>query len=170
MEVDSPPTPPSDTAHNGPPCLQSLCQTAIARDVVDPRNVLHVLEFAESLDASALRDHCLMVVVANLDAVVGEGRAALEMLSPHLVCEVERLYKARLHPANAAGDLAEEVPTLQLGLRPSRVAVERADNAEEMLLEAASLARCKLHESTQAALRAAMAGTMRRRRRRSWVY
>lgn len=167
VDVDAPPTPATATSaadhETGPPRLQSLCQTAIARQVVDPRNVLHVLEFAESLDASALKEHCLLVVVANLDAVVGETRAALEMLSPHLVCEIERLYKARLHPA--AGDAratedGERVPSLQPGLRPTRVAVERADNAEEMLLEAASLARCKLHESTQAALRAAKAGAL----------
>ena len=157
----SPMTGAAAVLEDGPPPLQSLCQATIARDVVDLRNVLHVLEFAESLDAAVLRDHCLLVVVANLDAVVGETRAALEMLSPHLVCEVERLYKARLHPASAVegADGVEEVPCLQPGLRPTRVAVERADNAEEMLLEAASLARCKLHESTQAALRAAMAGT-----------
>lgn len=157
MEVDAPAEAPAVTTQQGPLRLQSLCQTAIAREVVDPRNVLHVLEFAESLDAIDLKEHCLMVVVANLDAVVGETRAALEMLSPHLVCEIERLYKARLHPTHAV-DEEDDVPGLLLGLRPTRVRVERADNAEEMLLEAASLARCKLHESTQAALRAAMAG------------
>lgn len=225
----------SSTASRGAPALQSICQAAIARDVIDPRNVLHVLEYAESLGAAQLRAHCMLMVVANFDAVVGEARAALEvcgggvgsrwmhlqvhrnmcrtlcspymlcspafpqMLSPHLVCEIERLYKTRLQPppvgapqhhqdvpfggmphgdihtpdasldALLVGDtgtttsaVVEAAKTmLQPGSRPTRVAVEHHDDdAEEMLLEAASLARCRLHESTQAALRAAMAGVV----------
>ncbi len=99
-----------------------------------------------------------------------------QMLSPHLVCEIERLYKARLQPAVDSMHAHEDgytshmgmtehdtrmATTLQPGSRPTRVAVEHpGDDAEEMLLQAASLARCRLHESTQAALRAAMAGMM----------
>ncbi len=69
----------SSTCSRGVPPLQSLCQAAIARDVIDPRNVLHVLEYAESLGAAELRTHCMLMVVANFDAVMGEARAALEV-------------------------------------------------------------------------------------------
>lgn len=43
-----------------------------------------------------LRSYCLSVVLCNLDAVLIEARGAFEALPPHLLDEMERLWKLRL--------------------------------------------------------------------------
>lgn len=48
-----------------------------------------------------LRAYCLSVAVCNLDAVLLEAGGAFEELAPHLLAELERLYK--LHLAGAGG-------------------------------------------------------------------
>lgn len=62
-----------------------------------------VLEYADVAGADLLRAYCLAVAVCNLDAVLLEARGALEQLPPHLLAELERLWKLRLAGGEASG-------------------------------------------------------------------
>lgn len=89
-------------AATGPPTLQQLCEESVGRALVDPRTVLQVLEYADLAGASVLRAYCIAVAVCNLDAVLVEARGAFEDLQPHLLAEIERVYKAQMRD-NAFG-------------------------------------------------------------------
>lgn len=60
-----------------------------------------MLEYADVAGAEVLRAYCLAVAVCNLDAVLLEAGGAFELLAPHLLAELERLYKLRLAGAGA---------------------------------------------------------------------
>ncbi|KAL4458643.1 hypothetical protein ABPG75_013508 [Micractinium tetrahymenae] len=85
----------------GPPSLQRICEEEVARRLVDPRTCLQVLEYADVAGAETLRAYCLSVAVCNLDAVLLEAGGAFEELAPHLLAELERLFKLRLAGAGA---------------------------------------------------------------------
>ena len=80
----------------GPPSLQQLCEESVALALVDPRTALQVLEYSDLAGAHVLRAYCISVAVCNLDAVLVEARGAFEELQPHLLAEIERVYKAQL--------------------------------------------------------------------------
>lgn len=60
-----------------------------------------VLEYADAAGADLLRAYCLAVGACNLDAVLLEAGGAFEELPPHLLAELERVYKLRLAGAGA---------------------------------------------------------------------
>jgi len=80
----------------GPPALQAICEAAVAQQLVDPRTALQVLEYADVAGAQQLRAYCLAVAACNLDAVIMEAKGSLMTLSPHLLAELEKVYKQRL--------------------------------------------------------------------------
>ena len=45
----------------GAPTLQRLCESAVARRMVEPRSALALLEFADAAGAQLLRQHSLAV-------------------------------------------------------------------------------------------------------------
>lgn len=55
-----------------------------------------------------LRAYCLSVAVCNLDAVLLEARGTFEALPPHLLGELERLWKLRLGAAGSGEEEGEE--------------------------------------------------------------
>ena len=57
----------------GAPTLQRLCESAVARRMVEPRSALALLEFADAAGAQLLRQHSL-AVSAQLPCT-GESRA-----------------------------------------------------------------------------------------------
>eukprot|EP00887_Chlorella_sp_A99_P006446 scaffold3.g6446.t1 len=111
------PTAPGDV---GAPSLQRMCEEVVARHLVEPRTALQVLEYADVAGASMLRAYCLSVALCNLDAVLVEARGAFEELAPHLLDELERLWKLRLAGAEAGGEAAdaEEATARERGAAP----------------------------------------------------
>ncbi|KXZ47089.1 hypothetical protein GPECTOR_38g326 [Gonium pectorale] len=90
-----------------------LCQRAVATQLVEPRTALPLLEYADVAGAALLRCYCMAVAVANLDCALLEAPAGLTGLPPHLLAELEHLYRAALLlpppqaavPGSAAGSL-----------------------------------------------------------------
>lgn len=60
-----------------------------------------MLEYADVAGAETLRAYCLAVAVCNLDAVLLEAGGAFEEVAPHLLAELERLYRLRLAGAGS---------------------------------------------------------------------
>ncbi|GIL45680.1 hypothetical protein Vafri_2878 [Volvox africanus] len=91
------------TAGGPVPSLQVLCQRVVAAELVDPRTALPILEYADVAGAMLLRCYCLAVAVANLDCTLVEAPGGLTGLPPHLLAELEHLYRtALLAPPPAA--------------------------------------------------------------------
>ena len=101
MAADSPADADTDGDALGPPPLQRLCEEAVARELVDPRTALEVLEYADLAGASVLRAYCIAVAVCNMDALMLEARPAFEALPLHLMAALERTYKTYLRGASA---------------------------------------------------------------------
>ncbi|GAX76187.1 hypothetical protein CEUSTIGMA_g3631.t1 [Chlamydomonas eustigma] len=78
--------------------LQMICQHKVCTDLVEPRSVLQLLEYADMAEAPLLKWYCIAYTLQNLDLVILESRSALESLSPNLVQELETYYKAWLSP------------------------------------------------------------------------
>ncbi|GLI64055.1 hypothetical protein VaNZ11_007220 [Volvox africanus] len=76
--------------------LQVLCQRVVAAHLVDPRTALPILEYADVAGAMLLRCYCLAVAVANLDCTLVEAPGGLTGLPPHLLAELEHLYRTAL--------------------------------------------------------------------------
>ena len=72
--------------------LQLLCQRSVAQQLVDPRTVLAILEYADMAGAVLLRSYCLGMAVANMDVVLQEARVSFERLSQHLLLELGECY------------------------------------------------------------------------------
>ncbi len=84
-----------DSSSAAVPSLQQLCEEAVAQMLVDPRTALQILEYADLAGAEVLKSYCLAVAVCNLDAVLVEARGAFEELPPHLLVEIERVFKSQ---------------------------------------------------------------------------
>lgn len=80
---------------DGVPSLQRACERAVARQLVEPRSVCGVLQYADAAGATMLRHYCLAVAIANLDAVLLEARDSFEVLPEHLLAELEGLLHMR---------------------------------------------------------------------------
>jgi hypothetical protein len=65
-----------------------------------------VLEYADVAGAELLRAYCLAVAACNLDAVLLEAGGAFEQLPPHLLAELERLFRGRLAGAGGGAGAA----------------------------------------------------------------
>ncbi|GIL71989.1 hypothetical protein Vretifemale_2403, partial [Volvox reticuliferus] len=76
--------------------LQVLCQRVVAAQLVDPRTTLPILEYADVAGAMLLRCYCVAAAVANLDCTLLEAPGCLAALPPHLLAELEHLYRTAL--------------------------------------------------------------------------
>ncbi|BBN02425.1 inhibitor of Bruton tyrosine kinase [Marchantia polymorpha subsp. ruderalis] len=76
------------------PSLKNLCQRVIAQQVVEPKNALQLLEFADSLGADLLRRHCEELVLRNLDYVLTMAPVLFGHVRPSLLAEVEKAWDA----------------------------------------------------------------------------
>lgn len=65
--------------------LQVIAQKVVARELVEPRTALPVLEYADAAGAALLRTFCLVTALRNLDLLLLEARDAFKALPPHLV-------------------------------------------------------------------------------------
>lgn len=88
-----------------------------------PTCIHQVLEYADVAGAETLRAYCLAVAVCNLDAVLLEAGGAFEELAPHLLAEMERLFKLRLAgagPGSGGSAAAGVMRTLDAALEAVR--------------------------------------------------
>ncbi|KAL3696325.1 hypothetical protein R1sor_010401 [Riccia sorocarpa] len=74
------------------PSLKDLCQRIIAQQVVEPKNALQLLEFADSLGADLLRKHCEELVLRNLDYVLTMAPVLFGHVRSALLAEVEKAW------------------------------------------------------------------------------
>eukprot|EP00899_Mesostigma_viride_P021858 jgi/Mesvir1/29674/Mv21512-RA.3 len=83
-------------AKRGVPSLTALCELALAKEVVEPKNVLPLLELTETLGTlPQLRAFGLALALLNLDQMLATMAPALAALRPALLHEMEELYDGR---------------------------------------------------------------------------
>ncbi|CAL8469414.1 g8955 [Coccomyxa elongata] len=111
--------------------LQRLCERTVARHMVEPRSALALLQFADAAGAELLRQHCLAVALANLDAVILEAQGAFESLPQHLLEQLEEVQRTLTVRATAP-------PLLQGGY-------EEAAHASASMQDMTSLLQPQLH-------------------------
>lgn len=127
------PAPPSDSHYSGTygdadsmsgpvDNLQTIAQKAVAQQLVEPRTVLSLLEYADACGTALLRAYCIAYCLQNLDAVLAEARGALEALPPHLTAELEQHWKAWMAPADQhpSHPLQVQRPASGINQLPSR--------------------------------------------------
>lgn len=102
--------------------LQTISQKAVAQQLVEPRTVLSLLEYADACGTALLRAYCIAYCLQNLDAVLAEARGALEALPPHLTAELEQHWKAWMAPADQhpSHPLQVQQPASGMNQLPSR--------------------------------------------------
>ncbi|KAK9908199.1 hypothetical protein WJX75_004163 [Coccomyxa subellipsoidea] len=127
----------------GPASLQRLCERTVARHMVEPRSALALLQFADAAGAELLRQHCLAVALANLDAVLLEAQGAFESLPQHLLAQLEDVQRSLSLRATAAPPLhgasgqASQVPANMQGITPQLHRERSFTNHMESSAEAA---------------------------------
>lgn len=143
---------PGSAGRDGPkgaPSLQQLCERTVARHMVEPRSTLALLEFADAAGAELLRQHCLAVAVANLDAVLLEAQYAFQALPRHLLAQLEELQRLQIpravaapaaQPGNEARESMPESPAAGL-MQPSSFQGERSFRNQAEASEEAAMAR-----------------------------
>ena len=82
--------------------LQFICQSAVAKHLVEPRSVLQLLEYADAAGATMLRSYCVAYTLQNLDVVLHEARSVFECLPNLIVQDLERSWRAWLAPASTS--------------------------------------------------------------------
>ncbi|KAL6575179.1 hypothetical protein OROMI_012464 [Orobanche minor] len=75
MQKDDNPTPAASISRNffeknSIPSLKSLCEKMAADHLVEPRNVIQLLEIADTLGADNLKRHCEEIAIHNLDYIL----------------------------------------------------------------------------------------------------
>ncbi|GAV77296.1 RCC1 domain-containing protein/Ank_2 domain-containing protein [Cephalotus follicularis] len=87
--------PEDDFGHGSIPSLKSLCEKVAAESLVEPRNVLQLLEIADSLGADNLRKHCEDIAIRNLDYILTVSSPAFANASPDILATLEKLLDLR---------------------------------------------------------------------------
>ncbi|XP_044499893.1 uncharacterized protein LOC123221194 isoform X2 [Mangifera indica] len=86
----------NDDSGNRPvPSLKSLCEKVAAECLVEPRNVLQLLEIADSLEADDLRKHCEDICIRNLDYILTVSSHAFSSASLDILANLEKLLDLR---------------------------------------------------------------------------
>ncbi|KAG0555654.1 hypothetical protein KC19_12G185700 [Ceratodon purpureus] len=75
----------------GIPSLKDLCQKVVADSIVEPKNVLQLLEFADSLGADHLKRYCEDLVLRNLDYILTISTSIYAQLPSALLAELEKV-------------------------------------------------------------------------------
>ncbi|XP_051150279.1 uncharacterized protein LOC127264787 isoform X2 [Andrographis paniculata] len=73
------------------PSLKSLCEKMAAEHLVEPRNVLQLLEIADSLGADDLKTHCEEIAIRNLDYILTVAAHTFVGTSLDLLANLEKL-------------------------------------------------------------------------------
>ncbi|KAJ6434111.1 hypothetical protein OIU84_017757 [Salix udensis] len=84
-----------DSNQKSIPSLKSLCEKAAAESLVEPRNVIQMLEIADSLGAENLRKHCEDIAIHNLDYILTVSSHAFGSASPEILANLENLLDQR---------------------------------------------------------------------------
>ncbi|ONK74270.1 uncharacterized protein A4U43_C03F4530 [Asparagus officinalis] len=85
----------NDLTRQSAPSLKSLCEKVAAEFLVEPRNVIQLLEIADSLGADELRKHCEDIVLRNLDFIFTVSAPAIMSASQEILASLEKLLDAR---------------------------------------------------------------------------
>lgn len=84
-----------DSGQKSIPSLKALCEKAAAESLVEPRNVIQMLEIADSLGAEDLRKHCEDIAIHNLDYILTVSSHAFGSASPEILANLENLLDQR---------------------------------------------------------------------------
>ncbi|CAK7341477.1 unnamed protein product [Dovyalis caffra] len=85
----------NDSFQKSVPSLKALCEKAAAESLVEPRNVIQMLEIADSLGAEELRKHCEDIAIHNLDYILTVSSHAFGSASPEILANLENLLDQR---------------------------------------------------------------------------
>lgn len=77
------------------PTLKSLCEKVAAESMVEPRNVLQLLEIADTLGADDLRKHCEDIAIRNIDYILTVSSHAMSSTSLDVLVNLEKVLDAR---------------------------------------------------------------------------
>lgn len=80
----------SDKLEKIVPSLKDLCQKVAAEFLVEPKNVVQLLDIADTLEAEDLRIHCEDLVLRNLDYILTISPIAFANVSPELLSKLEK--------------------------------------------------------------------------------
>lgn len=72
------------------PSLKSLCENVAAQCLVEPRNVLQLLEISDSLGADDLKKHCEDIAIRNLDYILTVSSHSFASASLDVLAELEK--------------------------------------------------------------------------------
>lgn len=78
------------------PSLQILCQSAVATHVLEPRNAIYMLRYADSVGVEILRKHSLQVILQNFGTLVAEASSSLAEAPPYILSEIEKSYQSEI--------------------------------------------------------------------------
>ncbi|KAK4414823.1 Inhibitor of Bruton tyrosine kinase [Sesamum alatum] len=73
------------------PSLKSLCEKTAAEHLVEPRNVIQLLEIADALGADDLKKHCQEIAMRNLDYILTVSAHAFAGTSLDILVDLEKL-------------------------------------------------------------------------------
>ncbi|XP_024524554.1 uncharacterized protein LOC9633257 [Selaginella moellendorffii] len=88
--VVTPPRDPEDRL----PSLRDLCQKVIATTIVEPRNALQILEFADALGADELKRYCESLILRNLDYIFAFFGASFGTTRSSVLADLEKSWDA----------------------------------------------------------------------------
>ncbi|KAJ7539741.1 hypothetical protein O6H91_11G107500 [Diphasiastrum complanatum] len=71
------------------PSLKDLCQKVVAHCIVEPKNVVQLLEIADSLGADDLRRYCEDLILHNLDYILTISASTFGHVRPSLLADLE---------------------------------------------------------------------------------
>ncbi|XP_072951444.1 uncharacterized protein [Typha angustifolia] len=84
-----------DVCSKAAPSLKSLCEKLASELLVEPKNVIQLMEIADSLEADELRKHCEEIAVRNLDYIFTVAAPAIANASSEILAKLERLLDAK---------------------------------------------------------------------------
>ncbi|KAK9290069.1 hypothetical protein L1049_008233 [Liquidambar formosana] len=86
----------NDDAGSRPvPSLKNLCEKVAAECLVEPRNVIQLLEIADSLGADDLKKYCEEIAIRNLDYILTVSAHSVASASPDILANLEKLLDLR---------------------------------------------------------------------------
>ncbi|KAA8518397.1 hypothetical protein F0562_015720 [Nyssa sinensis] len=86
---------PDDVGNRPIPSLKSLCEKVAAECLVEPRNVIQLLEIADTLGADDLRKHCEDIAIRNLDYILTVSAHAIASASLDVLANLEKMLDLR---------------------------------------------------------------------------
>ncbi|KAK6139748.1 hypothetical protein DH2020_026508 [Rehmannia glutinosa] len=96
MQTDDIPNPARPDFRNffekrNAPSLKSLCEKTAAEHLVEPRNVIQLLEIADTLGADDLKRHCEEIAIRNLDYILTVSAHTFVSTSLDVLADLEKV-------------------------------------------------------------------------------